>query len=108
MAVFRGPREEDEQGPGAGDGAARGAPGSAGPGIPFWWFLVQFIRRNRGKVLGVVIGLWAGLGTMALGVFWTVFISACVGVGYFVGRRLDETHEGFLDFLDRVLPPGRG
>ncbi|MCL6581205.1 MAG: DUF2273 domain-containing protein [Firmicutes bacterium] len=59
-------------------------------------------------MIGTVTGLWAGFGIMALGLWWTLFISACVGVGYFIGKRLDESQEDFLDFLDRVLPPGRG
>ncbi len=42
------------------------------------------------------------------GFWWTLFISATVGVGYFIGKRLDDNQENFWEFLDRVLPPGRG
>ncbi|RJQ11406.1 MAG: DUF2273 domain-containing protein [Bacillota bacterium] len=69
--------------------------------------LLRYYRRHRGKFLGVVIGLWVGFGVMLLGVLWTLFVSLCVAVGYFVGRRLDDNQEDLLDFLDRVLPPGR-
>jgi len=107
MAVFRGPqdRDDDEQ-PQAGRSSAGG--GYGGAEVSFWWLCLQFLRRNRGKVLGVVIGLWAGFGVMGIGVLWTLFITACVGLGYFIGKRLDDNQEGLLDFLDRVLPPGRG
>lgn len=107
MAVFRGPEEEDE----GAEARRRNSPPGGGGGYEtasFWWIVVQFLRRHPRTVLGVVIGLWAGFGIMGIGILWTLFISACVGLGYFIGRRLDENQEGLLDFLDRVLPPGRG
>ncbi len=107
MAVFRGPddRDDEDQFDSRRSGSSGG---NAGSGVTFWWFCLQYIRRNRGRVLGVLIGLWAGFGIMEIGVLWTLFISASVGIGYFIGKRLDENQEDLLDFLDRVLPPGRG
>jgi len=107
MAVFRGPKDEGAEG----EPRERRATSPVDEGARehlLWWFLLQFIRRNRGRVLGVVVGLWVGFGIMELGILWTLFISLCVGIGYFIGRRLDESQENLLDFLDRVLPPGRG
>ncbi len=106
MAVFRGSSQDDDERPQPSRTSARD--GNGGADVPFWWFCLQSLRRNRGKVLGVVIGLWAGFGVMEIGVLWTLFITACVGLGYFIGKRLDDNQEGLLDFLDRVLPPGRG
>ncbi len=112
MAVFRGPRDEDDDDRESGrrPGTVRPGAGSSGPEAPpatFWWFAVQYLRRNHGKVAGVVLGLWAGFGIMELGVLWTLFISLCVGLGYFIGKRLDENQENLWEFLDRILPPGR-
>lgn len=104
MAVFFGPDDRGEDR----EPEAPRAPSGGDPSTSFWWFALQYFRRNRGKVLGVMIGLWAGFGIMKLGVLWTLFISACVAIGYLIGRRLDESQEDLLDFLDRVLPPGRG
>ncbi len=104
MAVFYGPDDRDEdRGP-----RAERTTSPSDSDTRFWWFAVQYFRRNRGRVLGVVLGLWAGFGIMKLGVLWTLFISACVAIGYLIGRRLDDNQEDLLDFLDRVLPPGRG
>lgn len=104
MAVFRGPGDEDV------DGTAEGLAHSASsePGhAKIGWLLVQFLRRNRGRLLGLTIGLSIGFGVKYLGFLWTLFISVCAVVGYFVGKRLDENHEDLLELLDRVLPPGR-
>lgn len=103
MAVFRGPDDNEEER----EEDHHSRPGAADDRSRFWWVAAQFLRRHRGKILGIIIGLWAGFGIRFLGLLWTLFISACVFVGYFVGRRLDENQEGLLEFLDRVLPPGR-
>lgn len=112
MAVFRRPESEgtggpDSQAPREASASDEGNDRGRGGGS-FWWFLVQHLGRNRSRIIGVVIGLWAGFGIMGLGLLWTLFISLCVGVGYFIGKRLDDNHEDLMDFLDRVLPPGRG
>jgi len=106
MAVFQGPhgRDEDDSGR-AGGGAPEVRPAAAGV---TWADFVRFVRRNRGRIVGLVIGLTVGFGVKWLGLLWTLFISLCAAVGYFVGLRLDENQEGLLEFLDRVLPPGRG
>lgn len=104
MAVFRGPEDESEDRPPSGS-----SPSSRDRrDLALGWFLIDFVRRHRGKFFGVVIGLWAGFGVMEIGFWWTLFISATVGVGYFIGKRLDDNQENFWEFLDRVLPPGRG
>jgi len=103
MAVFPGPEmDEGDHGerPGGREGASRSDD-------RLGMLLLRYYRQHRGKFLGVVIGLWVGFGVMFLGVLWTLFVSLCVAVGYFVGRRLDDNQEDLLDFLDRVLPPGR-
>jgi hypothetical protein len=107
MAVFRGPEDESADGDPRERRRAAGATEEGARDHLLWWFLLQFLRRHRGKVAGVTIGIWVGFGVMQLGVLWTLFISSCVGIGYFIGRRLDDSQEGLLDFLDRVLPPGR-
>lgn len=104
MAVFRGPKDEDTDR----ELPPVRSPDGGGEWAPFWWVTLQFLRRHRGKITGLVIGLWVGFGILKLGVLWTLFISLCAGLGYFIGKRLDDNQEGLLEFLDRVLPPGRG
>jgi uncharacterized membrane protein len=104
MAVFRGPGNDDE----AREEDGRRPPATGGEAHAFWWVVLQYWRRHRGKLLGVVIGLSVGLGIRYLGFVWTLFIAMCGVVGYFIGRRLDESNEDILELLDRVLPPGRG
>jgi hypothetical protein len=105
MAVFRGPEDPDDD---KRQQAAVRHTASADNNVRFGWFVLQFLRRHRGKVLGLITGLAVGFGVRYLGFLWTLFIGTCALVGYFVGKRLDESHEDLLELLDRVLPPGRG
>ncbi|MCL6451683.1 MAG: DUF2273 domain-containing protein [Acetobacteraceae bacterium] len=64
-------------------------------------------QHHRGKILGSLAGLVFSLLVVAVGFLWALFIGFCVGVGYLVGKRLDEEQEHVLDILSRILPPGR-
>lgn len=103
MAVFRGPDDSL-------DDYAAVSPEGPAPGRDFSWpvWLLGHLRRRRGRISGILIGLGLGFGFKYLGFLWTLLIAGLAAVGYFIGRRLDETDEDLLDFLDRVLPPGRG
>lgn len=101
MAVYRGPDDGPDQYPPAG-----GERSPATVSWPLW--LLGYLRRRRGRIVGILIGFGLGFGFKYLGFLWTLLIAGLVTLGYFIGRRLDETDEDLLDFLDRVLPPGRG
>ncbi len=59
----------------------------------------------RGRLIGVVIGLTIGLLFLYMGFFRTIFLLICIGLGFFIGNRVDNKEE-LLDLLDRLLPPG--
>jgi uncharacterized membrane protein len=52
---------------------------------------VQFLLvEHRGKTIGVLLGLLASILFVTFGFWRTVFIIICIGVGYFIGKQLDE------------------
>jgi len=58
--------------------------------------------KHRGKVVGILVGLSFGLLTAIVGFWRTLFISICIIIGYFIGKRIDN-HENFRDLLDRIF-----
>ncbi|WP_018703166.1 MULTISPECIES: DUF2273 domain-containing protein [Sporomusaceae] len=68
-------------------------------------WLLAFWQRHNGKIICCTIGLFFGVLVLALGFFRTLFLFLCIGIGFFVGKRLDNK-EDLLELLDRILPPG--
>ena len=68
-------------------------------------WLLAFWQRHNGKIICCTIGLLFGVLVLALGFFRTLFLFLCIGIGFFVGKRLDDK-EDLLELLDRILPPG--
>ena len=62
-------------------------------------------ENSRWRVIGVIAGLVIGILFLFLGFFQTIFLLICVGLGFFIGNKLDKK-EDLMDFLDRLLPPG--
>lgn len=62
----------------------------------------EFIRNNRGKIIGVLIGLAVALLFLEYGVFKTLFVVACAGIGYFFGAR-KENRDAFLTMVDSLF-----
>lgn len=72
-----------------------------------WEWLRDLTQNHRHKVLGLLAGLVLALLVYRFGFFWTLFILICSGLGYWIGKRLDEEPESLMQMLDRILPPGR-
>ncbi|MDK2820079.1 MAG: hypothetical protein PWP31_44 [Clostridia bacterium] len=61
-------------------------------------------REHRGKFIGISIGFIFGLMTAIIGFGKTLFISLCVALGFFVGKRIDQgqdIEEFWQRFRDR-------
>jgi uncharacterized membrane protein len=71
----------------------------------FYEIIHDLWKNSRWRVIGVVAGLLIGILFLLLGFFKTIFLMICVGLGFFIGNKLDKK-EDLIDFLDRLLPPG--
>jgi len=69
-------------------------------------WLRDLAQHHRNKVIGGLGGLVFALLVIRFGVFATLFIMLCCGIGYWVGKRLDEEPESLIQILDRIFPPG--
>ncbi|HAG09917.1 MAG TPA: hypothetical protein DCK76_00595 [Desulfotomaculum sp.] len=52
--------------------------------------IIDFLSRHRGKATGIVIGLIFGWLVIKYGIIKSIFVAICMGIGYYVGKRLDE------------------
>ncbi len=68
----------------------------------------ELAEHHRFKVIGGLAGLVIALLVIRFGVLWTLFITLCVGAGYWVGKRLDDEPEGIGEIIDRLLRSGGG
>jgi len=64
--------------------------------------IMDFLSRHRGKVIGILIGLIFGWLVIKYGIIKTIFVAICVGVGYYIGKRLDE-HLGIIDIFNNIF-----
>ena len=51
---------------------------------------IDYIAKHRGKIIGVLLGLLASILILKYGLLKTFFIALCVGVGYHIGKKIDE------------------
>ncbi|MFU0801222.1 MAG: DUF2273 domain-containing protein [Xylanivirga thermophila] len=65
--------------------------------------ILYFLKENKGKVFGILIGLIFGILILSIGFWRSFFLILCVLIGYWIGYSRDNG-ENFLDFLDRILP----
>jgi len=60
-------------------------------GIAVWEKILVFIlEEHRGKFVGVLLGLIASILFITYGFWRTIFIIACIIMGYIIGKKLDE------------------
>jgi len=70
-----------------------------------WEWLRDTAEEHGFKVLGGLGGLVFALLVIRFG-WWALFILLCAGLGYWIGKRLDEGPESLFQLLERFLPPG--
>jgi uncharacterized membrane protein len=68
--------------------------------------IIEFYNSHKGGINGAAIGLLIAVTIMLFGLFRMLFIAICVGIGYYIGKKLHEDKENLKNWLDRVLPPG--
>jgi len=68
--------------------------------------ILEFCGAHIGELIGAAIGLVISITILLLGVFKALFIAICVGLGYYIGKRMSEDKDYLKNLLDRVLPPG--
>ena len=67
--------------------------------------LALFIR-HRGKILGCVGGFVLGWLIISRGLIQTLILFICAGLGYYIGKRLDDGGE-LEEILEHFWPPDR-
>jgi len=68
--------------------------------------LIEFYTSHRGGLNGAAVGFIAAVAVLIMGFVKVLFISVCMGIGYYIGKRLYEDKDYLKNLLDRVLPPG--
>lgn len=65
--------------------------------------VVDYFLKKKGQIIGLLLGLLVGLAVMKYGIWKTLFLALCAGVGYFLGKRVDD-RKGFEEIIDRFFP----
>lgn len=68
--------------------------------------ILDFLIRNYGKSIGMLIGLTFSILTISIGIIKTIFIFLCVYGGYYFGNKIDKK-ENIEEVLDKILPLGK-
>jgi uncharacterized membrane protein len=68
--------------------------------------ILNFYSSHRGEINGAITGIVIAVTVLAIGVFRTLFIAICAGIGYYIGKRLSHDKDYIKNLLDKVLPPG--
>jgi uncharacterized membrane protein len=63
----------------------------------------EIVWEHKGKLLGVVAGLFFGILYLLVGFWDTLVFLVFVSTGYYIGRKLDQK-EDLREILDRILP----
>ncbi len=61
-------------------------------------------RGHRGCVLGAFIGAFVAISILLFGFWNMLFIGLCVAVGLWLGKRIDDADDGWLQNLREVNP----
>jgi uncharacterized membrane protein len=65
--------------------------------------IIDLFNKNRGKCIGVFIGLVIGIFILAIGFFKTLFLVICILLGYYIGKKVDNK-ESIIEIIERILP----
>jgi len=62
-------------------------------------FFLEWIFTHRGKIVGVLVGIFLSLSFIYWGILKTLLIAVCVGLGYWGGKQLDDK----VDIKEQLL-----
>jgi uncharacterized membrane protein len=68
-------------------------------------YLIDIFLNNRGKCIGVLIGLLIAVLSLTIGFFKTLFVVICLLLGYYIGKKIDNK-ESIIEIIERILPNG--
>lgn len=68
--------------------------------------IFDYYSKNRGGINGALSGFLFSAFILIFGFFKSVFIALCVGLGYYIGKRLSNDKKYIKNLLDKILPPG--
>ncbi len=52
--------------------------------------LSELLIKHRGKTIGITLGLIASILFVSFGFWKTIFIAICIGLGYLLGKSIDD------------------
>lgn len=68
-----------------------------------WERILSYIlQEHRGKAIGIVLGLIAGIIFITYGFWRSLFIILCIVLGYLIGKRVDE-NKSFETWLKQMF-----
>lgn len=70
-----------------------------------YYNFLQIFKENKGKIIGGLIGLLAGILFLIIGFFKTMLIIICTLLGFYLGSRWD-IDGNIKKILNKILPPG--
>jgi len=68
--------------------------------------LIEFYKSHYGEINGALTGFIFAVSILVIGFFQTVFITICVAIGYYIGKKISQDKDYLKNLLDRILPPG--
>lgn len=68
--------------------------------------ILEFYRAHQGGIHGAAAGFLVATTVLLIGPLKALFVAFCVGIGYYIGKRLSEDKDYIRNLLDRILPPG--
>jgi uncharacterized membrane protein len=71
-------------------------------------FIKYQLHEHCGRSIGVILGFIISLSILIFGLFTTLFVIICMGIGLYVGNLIDKDDEfsdNILYKIQKILPP---
>lgn len=65
-------------------------------------YFINLFSLNKGKFLGIAIGVLFATFVLLIGFFKTMFILICAFIGYYIGRKIDNK-EDLYEFFEGIF-----